>query len=1585
MILPFVIRKCSLSESILMKKKYVLFFVVAFILIGAAPLKAQKTIAPVKKGGAGKIKWMAHPFDHQVFIENGGQFSGPPNSDKVVYGAQVGDVYVFITPHGLIYKYTEYPGIEQQPGKKPKVTDPDDIDWKKTSPREHYLTATWEGSGGAANIIAGEEQTYYYTYPGPDNKGTIKVNVFKTITCQNVYPGIDIKYSFMPGKEGFKYALTVHPGATLSQIKLAYEGTQRMVIDKDGNVQINSGWGTFTDHAPRSYYDGENDTITSTYQLQDNTESFQVANPDATKTLVIDPWSTNWTTSYSGNGGYNGVYDLDYDYAGNVYVSGSYNPWQIAKYNSSGVQLWTYNASNVFNGLYGAFCVDESTGVSFFFQGFGTTDIDKISTSGALLNTLSSGTLNENWRAAYDACNDMIVIAGGGTSLSLQGATLDTANTKCTTVNVLGLVPNSGYHDMSLLGIDPIVDTAYMATCVSLSINKNLANNILVRVPMPNLFPRSLLTYDGFLFHEVGSIAYVPPFAGTANGMNGMAVSPNWVYLYDGDTLRQEDKNSGAINNSVSLSNSYYKWGGLTVDLCDDIYAGNADSVDMLNSSLTYQGAIGSFSGNVYDVVLNKVADSNLYVCGDGFVASVQIDPPSQPTISKKRVRACNCNNSVTGTLMLCGVADTSANVSYLWSNGQTTRTATGLCSKSTYTLTIKLGCIQQFTDTFFIPYAVTDTLKIATTQTDPICGLCDGKATVSITAGRSPFTYYWAPNGQTTQTATGLCIGTYTVSVTDSCGDISTATVNLTTIGMTPIANVMANDKCNGSCDGSASVSITGGVTPYTYSWKPSGGSNATATGLCAGTYTITVKDINGCSNTTAVTITQPPLLTTTDTVTHVVCYGGTGSIRAIPSGGYSPYTYLWTPSGKTTVTATGLSAGTYMLKVTDSTGCTATASAIITQPTLLTATMNPPTHVLCNGGTGSASVTAAGGVSPYTYLWTPSAQTNANATGLSAGTYSISVTDYNGCTATNKVTITQPAVLALTTRFTHASCNLPNGTATAILTGGTTPYTYNWNPSAQTTPTATGLLQGTYTITVTDNNHCSTSAAVTVTQPTLVTASINNVTNVGCYNGTNGAATAAGNGGTTPYTYLWNPGGNTNAHATGLFALSYTATVTDNNGCTATASVNITEPAQIAATISEPKIICKDSTGILVANETGGTAPYKYAWSSGATSGIATVTPIATNDYSVVVTDINGCTASANIVLQYGPPFTVTTSGKNSVCIGDSTTICAHAIGATDGATYLWTPPNSTNGCITVVPGLTSVYTVTVVDGCGATTTAISTVYTDPSPQVNFYANFYQGCAPLCIQFYNQTALISGGIRDYIWNFGLTSGERDTSRTKNPIYCYHTNGTYDVSLTAISDSGCSATLKKIGLITIYTPPKAAFTYSPKPVTILTPTVQFTDESTDAYGIAYHWWTYGDGSDSTSNLADPTHTYQDTGTYCVNLIVMNNHGCTDTTTNCLILEPDYALYIPSAFTPNGDKLNDVFKPVGKYIKDFEMYIFDRWGTEVFHSTDIDQGWDGTLHGNGVVSQEDVCVYKISITGSDGTRHTYVGKVTLLK
>ena len=185
--------------------------------------------------------------------------------------------------------------------------------------------------------------------------------------------------------------------------------------------------------------------------------------------------------------------------------------------------------------------------------------------------------------------------------------------------------------------------------------------------------------------------------------------------------------------------------------------------------------------------------------------------------------------------------------------------------------------------------------------------------------------------------------------------------------------------------------------------------------------------------------------------------------------------------------------------------------------------------------------------------------------------------------------------------------------------------------------------------------------------------------------------------------------------------------------------------------------------------------------------------------------------------------------------------------------------------------------------------------------------------------------------------------------------------------------------------MITVYPHPLAAFSYTPQPVDILNPWVQFINNSYDKYPIAYWYWNFGDGKDSLSNEKNPSHLYGDTGTYCATLVVVDEHGCIDTAVNCLVVGPDFTLYIPNAFSPNGDGMNDVFEPKGSYIKNFEMYIFDRWGMELYHTTDIFKGWNGTTKGSNTICQEDTYVYTINVTDTRGNIHKYVGNVNLIK
>jgi gliding motility-associated-like protein len=869
-------------------------------------------------------------------------------------------------------------------------------------------------------------------------------------------------------------------------------------------------------------------------------------------------------------------------------------------------------------------------------------------------------------------------------------------------------------------------------------------------------------------------------------------------------------------------------------------------------------------------------------------------------------------------------------------------------------------------------------------TVVQPGCG-CNGSATAQ-PCGKGPFTYSWS-NGATTSSITNLCAGTYTLTVrTGGCEPQWDTAIAILTGGggggltLTPDST---STLCSGST-GTAGVTVTGGTSPYTYLWTPGSATTSSITGLSAGTYCVKVTDKNGCKDSTCISVTSASsLAVTTGPIISVSCNGGSnGSIVSTPSGGTPAYTYAWTPSGQITATATGLSAGTYTITVTDANGCIATASAVITQPTPVVATIGAITNVSCNGGAnGSTSASGSGGTPPYFYSWT-SGSTTSNATGLSAGTYTVTVTDINGCTGTASATITQPTPITATTSSVAASCGVGNGTATVTPAGGTGTYTYLWNPTGQTTSTATGLTAGTYSVTITDANGCTLTTSVVVTTASTLTATITGSANVLCNGGTTGGATVTAAGGTPAYTYAWTPGGNSNSAATGLSAGTYTITVTDANGCTATASVIITQPPLLTVTTAAPtNVLCNGgTTGSDVATAGGGATPYTYSWNTIPVQTSSGATGLSAGTYTVTVTDANGCTATANTTITQPIAITLTTAGFPTTCNGgndgQATVIPA---GGTTPYAYSWTNGATKANASNLTAGS---YTVTVTDANGCSVTASATVTQPTAIIVAFTADTINGCAPLCTGLVDASTDPGGVITK--WNWSYSDGGSDT--VKNPRHCFNTPGTYNVTLTVTDNHGCTATLTTTNMITVYSAPTPAFTVSPQPTTILSPTIQFTDASTDAYGIASWFWNFSDPTDPVNSAQqNPTHTYGDTGIFCAMLTVTNIHGCKDSITECLVISPQYTLYIPDAFTPNGDGKDDIFIPSGSNFTNFQMYIFDRWGMLIYKTNDITKGWNGGVNNNSRICQEDTYVYLIQATDPFGQQHRYIGKVTLLQ
>ncbi len=903
----------------------------------------------------------------------------------------------------------------------------------------------------------------------------------------------------------------------------------------------------------------------------------------------------------------------------------------------------------------------------------------------------------------------------------------------------------------------------------------------------------------------------------------------------------------------------------------------------------------------------------------------------------------------------------------------------TGL-SAGTYTITAEsaTGCQAQVDATIEEPLPISFTLVSAV---DASCaGGADGTITVAVVNGFPTYTYLWSANNQTTNPASGLAAGTYTVTVTDDDGCTADTSYS---VGEPPAISVSVTAStptlCFGGSDGTANASALGGSSPYNYIW------DNTETGdfaqfLDAGNHVVTVTDDNGCSATDDVTITEPTELTGTITAqTEPACFGGSnGSATVTAAGGTGPYMYLWS-NGETDATAVLLGANSYSITVTDNNNCTAVTSVTITQPAQLTAVINPFSDISCYGGTdGFATVTAWGGTPGYTYLW-PDGQTTTTASNLVADFYIVTVNDANGCVATGSITLVEPdTIIAAMQTFTMVSCNGgSDATATVTAQGETNTFFYAWS-NGQTNATATGLAAGNYTVTISDGNGCAVQLTHTVIEPDVLTATIVDSENVLCFGGSDGEATVQPLGGFPPYSYSWSSGGN-QATDNNLVAGNNTVSVIDINGCIANASVVLTEPTQLFIGASMPATICLGSNITINANAIGGVQPYSFTWNNGFVGNSQTVGPNQNTNYYVTVRDANNCVAGPDTVqVLVRAPISVTITPSFEICEGESGSLQANAIGGDSNFSYLWDNGLGTSpGIITVTPDTTTTYTITVTDGCGTPAAlGVVKVTVNPLPVALFSSEDTTGCVPLPVQFDNLTTIESGTITQYQWSFGVT----ETSALPNPLIVYNVPGTYDISLIAISNKGCSDTFEILDYIISRPVPVADFSLNPEITPIVAPDIKFTDLSV---GASIWEWNFGDGD--SSDISSPLHTYRDTGTYYVYLHVENDFGCFSDAFSRVIINPFPTIWVPSAFTPDDDGINDVWMPKGSDIYDYELKVYNRWGVLMFYTNDPFQGWDGISPKGVKEAKQDVYVYTIYFRDEAGKQNRIAGNLTLIR
>ena len=805
--------------------------------------------------------------------------------------------------------------------------------------------------------------------------------------------------------------------------------------------------------------------------------------------------------------------------------------------------------------------------------------------------------------------------------------------------------------------------------------------------------------------------------------------------------------------------------------------------------------------------------------------------------------------------------------------NGSTNASITGLAAGSyTVTVTDSEGC----TSTSTITVGDSSSPDVSTSTTSTSCGEDNGSATAAATSGTAPYTYAWS-NGSTGAMLSNLSSGAFTVTVTDAAGCSATSIATVDNSSNNSASATSTNTSC-GEDNGSALASATGGTAPYTYAWSD-GGTSAAITGLAAGTYTVTITDAAGCTASANTTVDDSSSPTANTSSMATTCGEDNGTVTVTATGGVAPYTYLWSndetvaggscgdciqtvlvpvggsdpiiveevivdgavlvlpnypynlqdpvqaqqflldclelgydveedfdpatgivaisvlyagqefesfninggeefnftcsdclvPNGSTNASITGLAAGSYTVTVTDANGCTAESSVTVDDSSSPTATASG-SGTTCGDENGNVSVTATSGIAPYTYAWS-NGSFDAMQSSLAAGTYTVTVTDAAGCTGTATTTVVESNPISANASSTDTSCEEDNGTASVEGANGTAPYTYLWF-NGSTSSSVSGLIAGTYSVTVTDAVGCTAVGSTSVEDSSSPTSAATS-TDTTCGED-NGSASASATGGTGPYTYAWS-NGSTGQNISNLSAGTYAVTITDAEGCTSQASASVSESTNVDADASATETTCAMNNGMATVDAVNGTAPYTYLWSTAATTQM--IMGLEPGDYMVTVTDANGCTDAASVLVEDSAMPSAVAVPTPTQCGEDTGTVSASVFGGVEPYTYEWSNGSTEN----MIAGLAAgSYSVTVTDDAGCTVTRSTTVEDSSSPMVSI--NKEDSTCGEENGSVSSTVTSGAAPYTYAWSNGATSANQDNLGA----------GTY--SLTVTDASGCTS-----------------------------------------------------------------------------------------------------------------------------------------------------------------------------------------------
>ncbi len=787
------------------------------------------------------------------------------------------------------------------------------------------------------------------------------------------------------------------------------------------------------------------------------------------------------------------------------------------------------------------------------------------------------------------------------------------------------------------------------------------------------------------------------------------------------------------------------------------------------------------------------------------------------------------------------------------------------------------------------------------------------------------------------------------------------------------------------------------------TFTWTPGGATTQTVYVSPAVTtsYSVTVAgSITAGGTQTTVVNTSTVVVSPSPTVTlgsnAPVCAGATLSLTATGGLTYNwqgPGGFLSSAQNPVITNVPASAAGIYTAIVTNAAGCsnTGTINIALGSPSSPTLTSNSP---VCAGGT--LSLTATGAATSYTWTgpgaFTSNVQNPVITSVTSSGVYSLASSG-SLCISLNTISIT---VVPITTVTLNSNSPICQGTALALsATGSATTFTWT-GPGGFTSnlqnPTIPSVSSsGDYTLTTGTLNCPTVNTISTVVIPyTIVTIGSNSPICSGNTLSLTATATAP--------TYTWTgPGGFTsnlqNPTITPILTSGVYTLTTGTSGCNTVNTISITVIPAIPININALPTICNNANINLTAPAGGNI--YNWVGPNGFTSNsqnpvINNASVVNQGIYSVSVT-VAGCLNTGFVnVSVYNILSYVTIPKDTTLCSGNTVNISASGTGGSGTYNYSWNPStdlsNSNNATTVATGNTTTQYTVTLSDAnCALTQTvqAVVTISVNPTPTITL--GNLRGCEPYAAPLQSSSNPPSASC-SWLFSNNIAYGQCNSTGFVFPVH-----GIYDATLSVIDVNGCPATLTQTAYVIVDPKPLPDFSNLPTNPTVLINEVSFSDNSSVGLPIKNRHWIFGDyflsEQNDTSNIQNPSHVYENAATYTVTLVVTNNFGCKDEVTKLVIVEQEFALFIPNAFTPSkAEGRNDVFIPqgIGFLADSFEMLIYDRWGTLIYKTTDITKGWDGSIKGSGKLAEQGVYVYKIFVKDFKNRDKEFVGHLTLL-